>query len=128
VLSEFIAHNYDQIIRRCRQTGAPPSVIGEVDHRMILDQLVDALRSGLSAAHPQRLATARFQYRVPAGLTVLQVLREHCDVRNAITTLAFDMNDAVSVDECLTLDRCIDDAVVNAITEFSQKCRVLPVV
>ena len=121
MLSEFIAHNYDEIIRRCRQKGGPPYATAEVDHRLILDQLRDSLRSGLSARPAQRLATARFQYRVPQGLSVLQILQDYCDVRNAITTLAYDMEDPVSVGECVTLDRCVDDAVVSAITEFSQK-------
>ena len=52
---------------------------------------------------------------------MLQILQDYCDVRNAITTLAFDMKDPVTLGECVSLDRCVDDGVVSAITEFSKK-------
>jgi hypothetical protein len=126
MLSQFIVHNYEQIIGRCRETGISRIVTAEIDHRLILDQLTDALRSGVSAGPCQRVATARFQYRMPHGLTVQHVLQDYCDVRNAVTTLAFDMGEPLTAAECVTLDGCVDDAVIHAITEFSQKSRALP--
>jgi hypothetical protein len=117
MLSEFIAHNYDDIVLRCRERA--PNATADVDHRLILDQLAAALQSG----HRAGLSSIR----IPStrGLTVSQILEDYYDVRNAVATLALERDEALTVGECVTLDRCLDDAVVRVITEFSRKSRVL---
>ena len=63
MLHEFIAVNREEIIRRCRAKVAtrsvPPPTDAEIDHGvpLFLDQLVDALRLGLTSS--PRLAGAR---------------------------------------------------------------------
>ena len=57
MLHEFIAVNRDEIIRRCRAkvatTSVPPPTDVEIDHGVpvFLDQLIDALRLGLTSSH-----------------------------------------------------------------------------
>ena len=56
MLHEFIAVNREEIIRRCRAKVAtrsvPPPTEAEIDHGVpvFLDQLVDALRLGLTSS------------------------------------------------------------------------------
>jgi signal transduction histidine kinase len=53
------------------------------------------------------------------GLTVDQVVHDYGDLCQAITDLAVERNVPFQVDEFRTLNRCLDNAISDAVTEFS---------
>ena len=52
------------------------------------------------------------------GFTVDQVVHDYGDLCQAVTELALEKNAPVSTDEFHTLNRCLDDAIADAVTEF----------
>ena len=53
------------------------------------------------------------------GFTVDQVVHVYGDVCQAITDLAFELGEQIDIDEFRTLNRCLDNAIADAVTEFS---------
>jgi hypothetical protein len=53
------------------------------------------------------------------GYTVDQVVHDYGDLCQAITDLAVERDAPFSVPEFRTLNRCLDNAIANAVTEFS---------
>ena len=128
MLHEFIAANRDEIIRRCRGKVAtrsvPPPTDAEIDHGVpgFLDQLVDALRLGLTSS-PEigRSAIQHGHDLLLQGFTVSQVVHDYGDVCQAITELAVEMNAPISTEDFRTLNRCLDDAIACAVTEYGRE-------
>jgi len=54
------------------------------------------------------------------GFTIEQVVRDYGDVCQAVTNLAFETGASISVDEFRTFNRCLDDAIAGAVTEFAK--------
>ena len=52
------------------------------------------------------------------GFTVEQVVHDYGDLCQAITDLAFELDAIIEIDEFRTLNRCLDNAIANAVTEF----------
>jgi len=128
VLHEFIALNRDEIIRRCRVKVAsrsiPPPTEAEIDHGVpvFLDQLRDALRLG-EIASPEITTTAikHGHDLLRQGFTVSQVVHDYGDVCQAITELAVELNAPISTGDFRTLNRCLDDAIAGAVTEYGRE-------
>ena len=128
MLHEFIAVNRDEIIRRCRAKVAtrsvPPPTEAEIDHGvpLFLDQLVAALRSGGAKLNPEisKSAVLHGHDLLLQGFTVSQVVHDYGDVCQSITDLALEMNAPISTDDFRTLNRCLDDAIAGAVTEFGR--------
>jgi len=128
VLHEFIALNRDEIIRRCRAKVAtrsvPPPTAAEIDHGVpvFLDQLRDALRLGETTS-PEigRSAIKHGHDLLRQGFTVSQVVHDYGDVCQAITELAVELNAPISTDDFRTLNRCLDDAIAGAVTEYGRE-------
>ena len=120
--------NRDEIIRRCRAKVAtrsiPPPTEAEIDHGvpLFLDQLVDALRLGLTSS-PEigRSAIQHGHDLLRQGFTVSQVVHDYGDVCQSITELAVEMNAPISTDDFRTLNRCLDDAIAGAVTEYGRE-------
>lgn len=53
--------------------------------------------------------------------TVDQVVHDYGDLCQAITDLAFQRDAPFSIDEFRTLNRCLDNAIADAVTEFSSQ-------
>jgi len=128
VLHEFIAKNRDEIILRCRAKVAtrsvPPPTEAEVDHGVpvFLDQLRDALRFGQTATPEiNRSAIKHGHDLLLQGFTVSQVVHDYGDVCQAITELAVELNAPISTDDFRTLNRCLDDAIAGAVTEYGRQ-------
>ena len=127
MLHEFIAFNREEIIRRCRAKVAtrsmPPPTDVEIDHGVpvFLDQLIDALRLGLTSS-PEigRSAVKHGHDLLLQGFTVSQVVHDYGDVCQSITDLAVEKNAPISTDDFRTLNRCLDDAIAGAVTEFGR--------
>ena len=61
------------------------------------------------------------------GFTVDEVVHNYGDLCQAITGLAFETKAPINVDEFRTLNRCLDDAIAGAVTEFSHQQESLTV-
>ena len=128
MLHEFIAVNRAEIIRRCRAKvitrSAPPPTEAEIDHGVpvFLDQLADALRLCLLST-PQMCENARAHGHdlLLQGFTVSQVVHDYGDVCQAITELALETNAPISTDDFRMLNRCLDDAIAVAVTEYGRE-------
>jgi signal transduction histidine kinase len=128
VLHEFISTNRAEIIRRCRAKVAlrsmPPPTEREIDHGVpvFLDQLVNALRLGLTS-NPEIDSTALQHGRdlLLQGFTISQVVHDYGDVCQAITELAVQIDAPISTDDFRVLNRCLDDAIAGAVTEYGHE-------
>ena len=128
MLHEFIAVNRDEIIRRCRAKVAtrsiPPPTEAEIDHGVpvFLDQLRDALRLGeITSPEIGRSAIKHGHDLLRQGFTVSQVVHDYGDVCQAITELAVELDAPISTDDFRTLNRCLDDAIAGAVTEYGRE-------
>jgi signal transduction histidine kinase len=128
MLHEFIAVNREELIRRCRARVAsrsvPPPTEAEIDHGVpvFLDQLVNALRLGLNSS-PEigKSAVQHGHDLLLQGFTVSQVVHDYGDVCQSITELAGEMNAPISTEDFRTLNRCLDDAIAGAVTEYGRE-------
>lgn len=90
-----------------------------------LDQLCDALRAAESSARVDhdriRESAARHGHDLlHLGLTVAQVVQSYGDVSQVVTELAREQEVTVAPGEFQILNLCIDDAIANAVTEYSR--------
>lgn len=128
MLHEFIAVNRTEIIRRCRAKVAsrsmPPPTEAESDHGvpLFLDQLSEALRLGLlTSPEIGRSAVRHGHDLLHHGFSVSQVVHDYGDVCQAITELAVEMNAPISTEDFRALNRCLDDAIAGAVTEYGRE-------
>ena len=144
MLHEFLSANQADLIDRCRlkvaQRRAPKPTDLELAHGIphFLDQLIKTLRveqtadplrsrevSGESGGDGSGVseigATAAQHGRelLQHGFTVDQVVHNYGDLCQAITDLAFEQDAPFSVDEFRTLNRCLDNAIADSVTEFA---------
>ena len=143
-MHEFLSHNHEDLIRRCetkvaqrpRRAATAKQLKNGVP--LFLDQLIktlqaeqqghrgDSLRiSGASGGRASDLseigmtATAHGKQLLELGYTVDQVVHDYGDLCQAITDLAVERDAPFSVQEFRTLNRCLDNAIADAVTEFS---------
>ncbi len=129
MLQEFIEMNRDEIIKRCRSKvaarSAPPPTEAEIDHGvpLFLDQLVAVLGDGAAKTNPQisKSAVLHGQELLLLGFTVSQVVHDYGDICQSITELAIEGNAPISTEDFRTLNRCLDDAIASAVTEFARE-------
>ena len=128
MLHEFIAANRDEIIQRCRAKVAtrsvPPPTEAEIDHGVpvFLDQLRNALRLGeTTSPEISKSAIMHGHELLRQGFTVSQVVHDYGDVCQAITELAVEKNAPISTEDFRTLNRCLDDAIAGAVTEYGRQ-------
>jgi len=128
MLEGFIVINREEIIRRCGTKVAARSVAtpsqADVAHGVpvFLDQLVEALRDRMvSRPDIARSAVQHGHELLLKGFSVSQVVHDYGDVCQAITELAVEMNASISTDDFRMLNRCLDDAIAGAVTEFGRE-------
>ena len=128
MLNEFIEIHREDIIKRCRAKVAtrssPAPTSAEIDHGvpLFLDQLVEALRTGAGTGNADISSSAVLHGRdlLSQGFTVSQVVHDYGDVCQSVTDLAMEMNAPISTQDFRTLNRCLDDAIAGAVTEFGR--------
>jgi signal transduction histidine kinase len=131
MLHEFIAMNREAIISRTSErvrTRLWPSVApGELEHRvpLFLTQLSETLRLETTPGPFARDAIGATATRHGAdlqrlGFTVSQVVHDYGDICQAITALALEQNAAITIEEFHTLNRCLDTAIAEAVTEHAR--------
>jgi signal transduction histidine kinase len=128
VLHEFIAVNRAEIVSRCRAKvsarSIPPPAEGGTGHGVpvFLDQLTDALRLGqITSPQISRSAIRHGHDLLRQGFTVSQVVHDYGDVCQAITELAVELNVPITTADFRTLNRCLDDAIAGAVTEYGRE-------
>ena len=128
MLHEFIAANRAEIISRCRikvaRRSDPLPTPAEVEHGVpvFLDQLVELMRRGEdSSADISATAVLHGNDLLRQGFTVSQVVHDYGDVCQSITDLAVETAATISTEDFRTLNRCLDDAIAGAVTEFGRR-------
>lgn len=141
MLHDFITSHREELIQHCRERVskryAPARTPQVVDHGvpLFLEQLVHTLESEqLTTTRAQseprrspapteigRAATKHGTELLRLGFTVDQVVHHYGDVCQAITDLAVKKNVVVSTDEFRTLNRCLDEAIADAVTAFGDE-------
>ena len=128
MLYEFVSLNREEIIRRCRAKVAirsiPAPTAAEIDHGVpvFLDQLVEALRAGLSDGPDiGRTAILHGHDLLEQGFTVSQVVHDYGDVCQSITELAGELDAPIASDDFRLLNACLDHAIASAVTEFGRQ-------
>ena len=146
MLHEFIETNRTELIDRCRQKVARRTALKPTDAErehgvpLFLDQLIETLRvehmlapmqvreiSGKSSderpGSTEIGVTAALHGRelLQQGFTVDQVVHGYGDVCQAVTELAFEDGAPIQVGEFRTFNRCLDNAIADAVTEFSHR-------
>lgn len=127
MLHDFIDRNRAEIIRRCHSKVAlrrmPQSTDVVIDHGVpvFVDQLIDTLRLGVPlTAEIGRSAVRHGHDLLRRGFTVSQVVHHYGDVCQAITELAVERHATISTEDFGTLNRCLDDAIAGAVTEYGR--------
>jgi signal transduction histidine kinase len=131
MLFEFIVLNREAIVNRTRTKvrGRPwPSVSDqEIEHGvpLFLTQLADTLRLETTAEpFPSgavgATATRHGAELLAAGYNVAQVVHDYGDICQAITEIAIEQHAPITVEEFHTLNRCLDTAIAEAVTEHTR--------
>ncbi|MEO5685876.1 MAG: HAMP domain-containing sensor histidine kinase [Burkholderiaceae bacterium] len=152
MMHAFLANNRDDLIARCKakvahRPGRVPSERQLADGiPMFLGQLIRTLEAeeageraeGIEISGPSggdALALSEVGVSAAAhganllglGYTVDQVVHDYGDLCQAITDLAHERDAPFTVDEFRTLNRCLDNAIADAVLEFTtqREARVL---
>jgi hypothetical protein len=127
-LFDFIDQNRDELIGRCRAKVAkrltPPPTEPEINHGvpLFLNQLCAELRHGPSKTQDIRHSAMEHGHDLLLQkFTISQVVHDYGDVCQSITDLAVELAAPISTDDFRTLNRCLDDAIAGAVTEFARE-------
>ena len=142
-MHRFLSNNRDELIERCKakvaqrpsRAATPAQLANGIP--MFLDQLMKTLEaqdngevdesfriSGAAGGDAAALsemglsAAAHGKELLRLGFSVDQVVHDYGDLCQAITDLAVERDAPFSVDEFRTLNRCLDNAIADAVTEF----------
>ena len=146
MLHEFLTANRADLIERCRvkvsRRSAPKAIETErafgIPH--FIDQLIETLQAGpaqskkVSGATDSSTKSAISEMGISAtrhgrelsrqGYTVEQVVRDYGDLCQAITDAAFENGESIEVDEFRTLNRCLDNAIADSVTEWAYQSNI----
>lgn len=133
MLSEFLTTHREAIIANSRakvaaraapratpielQTGVP----------LFLDQLIATLHAeestpGRTSDRQIGLSAAKHGKALQAiGFTAAQVVHDYGDVCQSVTELAVKLDAPITADEFRTLNRCLDEAMAEAVSEFGRQ-------
>jgi hypothetical protein len=127
-LSQFIDGHRDELIGRCRakvaKRSAPPPTKAEVDHGvpLFLEQLCEELRHGPSKTPEiSKSATMHGHDLLLQGFTISQVVHGYGDICQSVTDLAVELAAPINTEDFRTLNRCLDDAIAGAVTEYAHE-------
>jgi signal transduction histidine kinase len=143
-MHEFLSNHRDDLIARCKQKVAQRPKRGATEKQLangiplFLQQLIKTLEaeeqgnvaegvriSGPAGGDTAALseigvsAAAHGKVLLSLGYTFDQVVHDYGDLCQAITDLAVERDAPFSVDEFRTLNRCLDNAIADAVSEFS---------
>ena len=140
----FLLNHRDALIARCKQKVAERPNRSATSQQLangiplFIDQLTRTLKAEGADESAESLrisgppggdslvlsemgvtATAHGKALLNLGYSVDQVVHDYGDLCQAITDLAFELDAPFAVADFRTLNRCLDNAIANAVTEFS---------
>jgi signal transduction histidine kinase len=147
MLHEFLTTNRENLIDRCRAKVAkrpiPPPTAAELTFGIpiFLNQIIETLRleetldvdgstrvSGAAEPTPvhapSEIGASAAQHGDElhrGGFTVDQVVHDYGDLCQAVTDLAVEEGGRITPNEFRTLNRCLDNAIAEAVTEFGSQ-------
>jgi signal transduction histidine kinase len=131
MLHQFVTANRQEVIARTRakvaRRSAPRPTQRELETGvpLFLDQLVAALQASPPSAKDMQAigetATIHGGHLQEQGFTISQVVHGYGDVCQALTELAQETDAAITNHEFRTLNRCLDDAIAEAVTEYTRR-------
>lgn len=146
MMHDFLANNRDELVARCKakvetrpaRGASPEQLLTGVP--LFLEQLTRTLSAEQANEATESLeisgpsgggspasseigvgATAHGKALLELGYTVDQVVHDYGDLCQAITELALERGAPFAVNEFKTLNRCLDNAIADAVTEFSRQ-------
>jgi signal transduction histidine kinase len=144
MMHKFIENNRAELIARCKAKVAqrPQRAATEEQLKNGVPLFLEQLRRTLEAEEDQEAiqsrrisgtsgnsqaevsemgvsAAAHGKQLLELGFTVDQVVHDYGDLCQAITDLAVERDAPFAIDEFRTLNRCLDNAIADAVTEFS---------
>ena len=143
-MHKFLANNRDELIARCKaKVAMRPLRAATIEQLkngipLFLEQLIKTLKaeadgqdieslriSGAAGGDALALsemgvsATAHGKRLLELGYSVDQVVHDYGDLCQSITGLAVERDAPFSIDEFRTLNRCLDNVIADAVTEFT---------
>ena len=145
MLHEFLTSNRNELIKRCREKVAkryqPLATPAEVDNGvpLFLQQLTDTLRreqvtAARDTSGPQSTpansdvgfaAALHGAEMLRLGFSVDQVVHEYGDVCQSVTDMAVEQKVLIAADQFRTLNRCLDDAIADAVSAYGRANQTL---
>ena len=144
MMHEFLSANQSDLIERCKgkvlsrsppRTDAPelsqgiPIFLGQLIKTLKLEQGAEPMRSrkisgsadGTKPSFSEIAAAAAQHGRdlLGRGFSIDQVVHDYGDLCQAITDLAFERSETIETDEFRTLNRCLDNAIADAVKEYA---------
>jgi signal transduction histidine kinase len=143
MMYEFLSNNRDELATRCRQKVAlrpgrsataeqlkngVPMFLEQLIRTLVIEQSSSPMESrrisghaggGLTISEMGTTAAQHGKALLTLGFSVDQVVHDYGDLCQAITDLAIERDAPFLVDEFRTLNRCLDNAIADAVTEFS---------
>jgi diguanylate cyclase (GGDEF)-like protein len=142
VLHDFLTTNRALLIDRCRVMVAGrsspklapselahgiPIFLDQVAKTLAIEQRNPVVKGEIVLSNPRgresgvgAIATLHGRDLFEQGFSVEQVIRDYGDLCQAVTSLAMEVGAPISVHEFRTFNRCLDDAITGAVSEYSQ--------
>ena len=131
MLYDFVVENRDDLILRTRTKVStrpwPSASTNELENGvpLFLTQLSETLKleatsSPYSDSAIGSTATRHGRDLLTRGFTISQVVHDYGDICQAITELAVEKGATISSEEFHTLNRCLDTAIAEAVTEYAR--------
>lgn len=143
MMHEFLTVNRVELIARCRAKVALRSPLGvsedelangvtvfldQLIKTLILEQTSELMRSHKVAGRPgggkpglseiSESAAQHGRELMEHGFTAEEVVHDYGDLCQSISDLAVERNATIGPEELRTLNRCLDNAIASAVTEF----------
>ena len=127
LLQDFILTHRDEIIQRAREKlavrAAPRPTERELVHGipLFLTQLGEVLRSDGNGRAMEASATRHGGDLLQQEFTIAQVVHGYGDLCQAITEIALERSLPISTEDFQTLNRCLDNVIASAVTEYARQ-------
>jgi len=143
VLHEFLNTNRAVLIDQCRamvasrsepqadgneQLHGVPIFLDQLIETLTIEQASEPLRNRMAADDSRSsiseigsMAALHGRDLLERGYTLEQVVRDYGDVCQAVTSLASKTGASIEVDEFRTFNRCLDNAIAGAVTEYAYR-------
>lgn len=142
MLHEFLSANRTELVERCRAKVSQRSplaatrgllhgiapFLGQLIKTLEVEQTSDPMQSRkvsgpaggkVAGSEIEGTATEHGRELMRHGYSIEEVVHDYGDLCQAITDLAFEREVEINTDEFRTVNRCLDNAIAVAVTEFA---------